>query len=667
MATLPADASPIEHAKAALARHEWRAALDELTRADADGDGGLTSEGLTLLAEAAWWTGQLPVAIEARERAYAAAIKAGDTQHAVMAAIYLARDNLFRLSTSVASAWLRRAERLLEGVPESPGHGWLEIVLAFQAALTGNGDALAHATRAYEIGVRLGVRDLEVFGLSERAAALLALGRVEEGLALADEASVSAVSGELEPMTAGGVCCATIQACTSIGDLQRAAEWTEAQDRWCKREGINGFPGMCRVYRSDIKRMRGAWPEAEAEARVASEELRGFIPAAAGLALYEIGAIRLRRGDLPAAEEALLGAHALGHDPEPALSLLRLAQGKVQAAADSIHRALTEPSPLPAWKPSSTSSAGRLAFLPAQVEIALAAGDLPTARVAADELAALAVQFATLSARGTAAYALGAVLLAEGDPAAAAERLRDAVQRWTELDAPYELARARMTLAGAYLAEGAHERAAMELHAARAGFERLGAVIDLRRSEEALAELGDAAGSVLGTAANRMERTFMFTDIVDSTRLAEELGDDAWNQVLGRHDQAVRSAIAEQGGEEVKATGDGFFLAFETPDQAIEAAIAIQRRLAAQRDGAGFAPRVRIGLHAATANRVGLDYQGTGVNQAARLGDAADGDEILVSTGTLASARHRFSASEPRTVELKGVSTPMEVVSVAWH
>ena len=95
---------------------------------------------------------------------------------------------------------------------------------------------------------------------------------------------------------------------------------------------------MCRVFRSDVKRLRGAWPEAEAEARLATDELRGFIPAAAGWALYQVGEIRLRRGDLPAAEEALQGVHGFGLDTEPALSLLQLALGKV-AGRRGIHPA----------------------------------------------------------------------------------------------------------------------------------------------------------------------------------------------------------------------------------------------------------------------------------------------------------------------------------------
>ena len=132
-------------------------------------------------------------------------------------------------------------------------------------------------------------------------------------------------------------------------------------------------------------------------------------------------------------------------------------------------------------------------------------------------------------------------------------------------------------------------------------------------------------------------------------------------------DRAIRAAVAEQGGEEVKATGDGFFLAFADADNAVEAAIAIQRRLAAHRDAEGFAPEVRIGIHQAEANRVGLDYAGTGVNQAARIGAAADGGEVLVSAATLTGARRSFGEAGRRTLELKGISTPVEVVSVQWR
>jgi class 3 adenylate cyclase len=659
-------ASLVETGQAALERHEWRAAFDALSGADVQG--ALTPEALELLAQAAWWTGQLPVAIEVRERAFAVATKAGNVEVAVIAGIGLARDNLMRMATDVALAWLKRVERLLDGTEESAGHGWVAVVRSLRASLMGDTEeSLAQAIRAQEIGARLGLPDLEAFAMAGRAACLLARGDVDEGLALADEAAMAALSGELPPGVAGGIFCHTIEACAGIGDVRRASEWTEAQDRWCKREGINGYPGMCRLFRSDVKRLHGAWPEAESEARLASTELRGYIPAAAGLALYQVGEIRLHRGDLPAAEEALLGAHGLGQDTEPALSLLRLAQGKVAAAADSIRRALTEPG-MPSWRAPTDSPMYRLSILPAQVEILLAADDTAGARAAADELAALAEKFGTPAAKASAASADGAVTLAEGDAPAAAQRLREAIGHWTQMDAPYEVARTRLVLADAYRAENQPDRAAIEARTARDAFERLGAALDLRRADTLLKELvGAPDAGPIGTATTRTVRVFMFTDIVDSTRLAETLGDEAWDGLTRWHDRTLRAAVAEQGGEEVKATGDGFFLAFADADQAIEAAVTIQRRLADQRRAQGFAPAVRIGIHQAEANRVGLDYAGTGVNQASRIGAAAEGGEILVSATTLASARHAVGEVARRTVELKGLSAPVEVVSIDWR
>jgi class 3 adenylate cyclase len=418
---------------------------------------------------------------------------------------------------------------------------------------------------------------------------------------------------------------------------------------------------MCRIYRSGIKSLRGAWPEAGAEALVASDELRGFIPAATGLALYQIGEIKLHRGDLPAAEEALLGAHGFGRTTEPAFSLLRLAQGKVDGAVASITRALNEPAPA-SWFGPPGSELYRLRLLPAKVEIALAAGDFQTARAAADELATLAERFKTLPARAAALTAAGAVELAEGDASSAVATLREAVSRWSELEAPYDQARARMILADAFAATGAPDRAAVERRA-RDTFERLGATLDLKRAEATLA--GTDAGS-MGTATQRVVRTFMFTDIVGSTRLAESLGDDVWDRLIRWHDQTLRAAAAEQGGEEVKDTGDGFFMAFPDADAAIQAAMSMQRRLAAH--GAEHAAElaVRIGVHQAQANRVGLDYAGIGINQAARIGDAAEGGEILVSAPTLEGVRHAYPESSRRSVELKGISAPVEVVSIAW-
>lgn len=657
--------TPAERGRAALARHDWGEALEKL--ADADAEGTLAPADLDAYAEAAWWNGRLEQAIDLRERAYASATRAGDPETAVVVAMKLARDNIYRSRDAQAGAWLGRAERLLDGVPENSGHGWLAVTSAFRAAVTGDVDrALTDAIRAEEIGVRTGDRDLAALAQAEHGFALIAAGRVPEGLAMVDEASVAAVGGELAPDTAGGICCTTIGACATLGEWARAAEWTDAQDRWCKREGIAGYPGMCRLYRSEIKELRGQWLEAEAEAQQASVELADFIPAAAGLALYRIGQIRLHRGDLAEAEEALTRAHAVGTHVEPALSLLRLAQGRTSAAADGIREAIERPPRTPNWHSPPGSALYRMPLLRAQVEIALAAGDEGTARAALEGLESISGQFGSTAIAAASADARGRFLLATGATDAAVRSLRDAVDAWTDLDAPYEAARARTALAEALAAAGQAERAGMELRAARSAFETLGAALDLRRADEVGATLGIGGGRVGMADAVREERAFAFTDIVDSTRLGEAMGDDAWRTVLRRHDETVRTVVAEHGGEVVKHTGDGFFLAFADAGRAIEAMIALQRRLEAHRSREGFAPTVRIGVHAAEATRSGTDYLGTGVTLAARIGAAAVGSEILVSRATLDRLRRSFPVTGERSVELKGISTPTAVASIGW-
>ena len=655
-----------EQGRAALARHAWGEALEKLTEADADGD--LSPGDIDAYADAAWWNGRLEQAIELRERAYTAATRAGQPEAAVMVAIKLAADNVYRSSDVLSGAWLQRAERLLEGAPENPGHGWLAATTAFRAAVTGDLElALAESIKAEGIAARTGDRNLAAMAQSEHGFALVASGNVAEGMPMIDEASLAAVGGELAPDTAGGICCTNIGACTTLGEWARAAEWTDAQDRWCKREGIAGYPGMCRLYRSEIKEFRGRWLEAEAEAQQASVELAGFIPAAAGLALYRIGEIRLRRGDLAEAEDALTRAHALGAHVEPALSLLRLAQGRVQVAADGIREAIEHPSRTPSWHAPPGSDLERMPLLRAQVEIALAAGDEATARQAFEQLESIADRFGGSALTAATTGARGLLQLRTGQAVEAARSLRDAVEAWTDLDAPYEAARARLALAEALAAEGQPDRAAMELHAARSTFEELGAVLELRRADEVGASLGiDPEAARLRRRPRARCRAFAFTDIVDSTRLGEALGDAAWHAVLRRHDETVRSVVAEHGGEVVKHTGDGFFLAFGDASRAIEAMVVLQRRLAAYREREGFAPTVRIGIHAAEASRSGTDYAGTGVSLAARIGAAANGSEILVSRSTLDAAPRSFPVTAERTLELKGIAEPTDVVSIGW-
>jgi class 3 adenylate cyclase len=162
----------------------------------------------------------------------------------------------------------------------------------------------------------------------------------------------------------------------------------------------------------------------------------------------------------------------------------------------------------------------------------------------------------------------------------------------------------------------------------------------------------------------RVMKTFMFTDIVGSTTLVVALGDEAWETMLGWHNTVLREIFTAHGGEEISTTGDGFFVSFESPDLAVAAAVAIQRRLAEHRTTQGFAPQVRIGLHASDATRVGDDFLGKGVHEAARIAALGGGGDIVASVATVGTSDR---TSNVRSAELKGLSAPIDVVNIDWH
>jgi len=646
--------SPADAAREAFKRHAWQEAYDAFGAADATGS--LSAADLVAYADTAWWSGRPDEAPGIRERAYGSYLGASDTRAAAGTALRLMQDHAFRGAVTIASAWLGRAARLLENDQDSREYGYLRLMQGLVAGESGDPDgAIAQARLALEYGMRFGDPDLQALSLVLQGQALITKGEVKEGMKLVDEATIAAVTGELELFTTGIVFCSTIGACRDLGDLQRASEWTEAAMRWCERQSVNGFPGVCRIHRAEVLALRGALAKAEQEARLARDEISRFdMRWAMGESFYEIGSIRLRMGDLPAAEEAFRQAHEVGRSPEPGMSLIRLAEGKAAGANMSLQRALA----------GERSRPGRARLLAAQVEAALAAGDLATASAAADEFDTLAETFGTPAYRASALQARGELLLAEGDVAGSMGRLREAMDLWQKLDAPYEASRTRLALARALEAAGDADGAGLEIAAAKATFERIGAARDARAAAERLGGVAGAAGAPAGA---RVTRTFLFSDIVGSTSLVSVIGDEAWEDVIRWHDEALRAIVAEHGGQEIRHQGDGLVVSFDDPDSAIACAVAVQRRLADHRKAHGFAPSVRIGIHQATVTPRGLDYAGVGVHAAARVGGLAAGGEILVSRGTLDRATNSFPLGDSRTVELKGISGPVEVVQVGWR
>ena len=643
------DAHTLDRARNALDAHAWQQAYEGFASLD---DGGLSSEDLGRLAEAAWWSAHPNESIDAFERAYAAFSAEGRQREAAGVGLRVAMEYADRQDSAVSNGWLQRASRLLADEPECIEQGWLELCLVRSTFERGEiEEGQRHAIAVQEIAARLADRDLGAFGQALQGAILVMHTQVEQGLALVDEATLAAVGGELTPYVAGNIYCLTIGVCRSVADYRRASEWTEAAARWCEREAITGFPGVCRVQRAEIMRLRGSYAEAEDEAGKAQIELEAFgrFPQA-GAGANEVGEVRLRRGDLDGAEEAFEQAHRLGNEPQPGIALLRLARGQIDAARSSIGTALAD----------AGDPLDRARLLPARVEIALAAYDVAEAREAAEELAGTAEAIDAPMLRAAAYQALGMTLTYEEDAAAAIAELRKAVRAWTASDAPFEAAQARRRLAVAYRVGGDEASAVLELRSAEDAFERLGAVRDADRCEEMI-RAGDAAD-----AGRRVVRTFMFTDIVGSTDLVRTIGDEAWEGVLRWHDDTLRTQIGAHRGEVVHTTGDGFFASFGDAAAAASCAVAIQRRLVDHRRKHGFAPQVRIGLHSAEATVIADDYAGLGVHEAARVGAIAEGGEILATVSTVSSAQIPFGFGDEREVSLKGLDQPVRVVAIDW-
>jgi ATP/maltotriose-dependent transcriptional regulator MalT len=475
----------IDLARDAVGREAWAEAYEGLRALDPS---RLAPEDLEGLADATWWLSRIDESIAARQRAYSGYAAAGKDPEAAGVAMRLCMEHFLRREPAVGAGWLMRAQRHLREQPESIGHGFLAQTEATVAQFRGEvEEAMRLAERATEIGQRFHHRDLVAMGIHSQGLALISAGRVPEGMALLDEAMTSVVAGELGRYFTGVIYCNVLAVCLDLTDLGRAGEWNQAAREWCESIPPEApYPGLCRLNRAAAASLRGAWPEAEAEAQRASEELT-FNPLAAAKAFYQTGEVRRRVGNLAGAEEAFRRAHELGFDPQPGLALLRLAQGKAAVALTGLRLAVTG---------ESGSRPHRAQLLTTLVEVAIAARDLDAARQAGEELEAIARDFGTPALDAAAAMARGALRLAEGDVAGAIERLRHACAIWQELRLPYEAARSRMLYGIAVREAGGEEDARLELRAALAAFQRLGAAADVGKAGELLAKSGDLPGGL---------------------------------------------------------------------------------------------------------------------------------------------------------------------------
>jgi len=500
--------------KAAFASRAWAEAHRYLGAVDADSP--LALDDLEQLAMAAYLVGKDADAIALWKRLHRQLIDLGEPERAARWAFWLCLTMLLGGEGAQSRGWLARAQRLLEDHPGCAECGLLCVIAGLFEMFGGRATkAIEHFDEAIECLQSYPDDDLMAFGLLSRGQALIQDQRLSDGVALLDEAMVTVISGGVSPMAAGIVYCAVILTSQSIQDLERAREWTAALDEWCASQPeMVPFRGACLLHRSEILQLQGKWPDALEEAQRSCEWFSDRVGRSDGRAFYQLAELHRLRGDFEDAETMYREAGRNGKEPQPGMSLLRLAQGDLDSAVTSIRRMVGE-------APRAWLGAERATVMVPYVEIMLAAGDVGSARAVADELAAVVAKVETPFLRAQSALALGAVALAEGDPTAALSSLRQAWAIWQRLEVPYEAARARVLIARACEQVGDHDTARIHLDAARTVFERLEATPAVSQLDDA----EESASDVESQLTRREREVLALVAAGDTNRqIAEVLG-----------------------------------------------------------------------------------------------------------------------------------------------
>ena len=454
-------------ARAALARAEWDEARELFRRAAETGDAPEAWEGLS---RAAWWLGDEQTTLSARERAYRRYQAAGDVRRAAHMATWLAGDHLdFHGDDAVGRAWLRRGGSLLEGHDLCAEHGWL-LVMEADIVLSAEADPRATERLAREglaVARQVGDVDVEVVALALLGTALITAGDVDEGLECVGESTALAVGGEFGDAAAPGwALCHNVAVCAGLGDFGQAEQWCRAMQQFASTWRARHFFGTCRLAYGDVLAAHGDWTSAEEELVSAREDLRSTKPGLAGPSAVRLGELRARQGRLDEAralfEEALPSAAAV-----LALAGLDLQAGDAEAATAAAERVLR--------RTSTDNLFDRLPALELLARGRCARGDHAGALAAATEVERESARLGTPYLCGRALAVRAEVALAAAEPEDACRAAEDAIDHFAEASAPFELARARLTLSQALRRLGRAERADLEEGAAREALDLLGA------------------------------------------------------------------------------------------------------------------------------------------------------------------------------------------------
>jgi DNA-binding CsgD family transcriptional regulator len=469
--------------EAALVEGRWDEARDAFEAVLEDQETGAARFGL---AVALWWLGENHRCVEQCSRAYALFRRADDVERAAQSAIWLAITYKANFANfAAANGWIARAERLLAPLDVGPLHGWVDVARAYRMADLDTAEVLA--ARAVDVARAAGDVDLELVALSQLGLVRVGKGDAAAGFALIDEAMAAALAGERSTLdTVVYACCDMLNACELASDIERAAQWCTVADDFVDTYGCPFLYAECRIFYGSVLAAKGRWGEAERELSAGLRITDGACPGLHAKALVRMAGLRIRQGRLEEAEQLMsCVGDAVATETEQALwmAALMLARADAAGARRNLEQRLDH---------LAASRAHLVAALDLLVEAHLTVGDVDAAATAAGRLAAVAADTADDRLRAIVSGADGRVAAARGDSETAIGLLETTLRLWSQLELPFEAARARVEL-GRLLAGSRPDVAVDHARRALSAFETLGAAHDADRTAALLRSLGVTA------------------------------------------------------------------------------------------------------------------------------------------------------------------------------
>ncbi|WP_404382899.1 LuxR C-terminal-related transcriptional regulator [Knoellia locipacati] len=447
--------------------------LDAARSSAREGTANLPLDELRHLAEDAWWLGDSATSMALDEEVYRRLEADQQLDEAARQALDLGLQWVTRGDVVIGTAWLGRARRLLEGLPESVTHGYLTYVDAtYELDVHGDPAAAQQAAARLEaLGRTHDDSALRCFARVLEAFAHVREGRTAEGFQALDEAMLEVITGGVPPRWAGDIHCTVIHVTHQLGDWARMRSWTDALERWAlPLSRTFMYATVTRVHQLELVGAEGGWDEVLAEMEGPSRALVGSHGWLAGAGFQELGDVLRCRGRWADAAHAYRRARELGIDPQPGEALLAHAAGRSGEAATALRAAADGVGPLE-----------RARLLLPSVEVGLACGDVDLAESAAAELASTAKIYDTAGLRAWARHAEGLLALSRDEFEDAEVALESALRDYRSQRLRYAVARAHDHLSTARRGMGKDRAADADAATALMIYRELGAAPDVAR------------------------------------------------------------------------------------------------------------------------------------------------------------------------------------------